>query len=52
MTLSQYQLTETDNIDFESIMKELNIPPVAIKYNEKNKLKIREVKKVSSSLKK
>ncbi len=52
MKLSQYQLTETDNIDFESILKELNIPPVVIKYNEKNKLQIREVKKVSSSIQK
>ncbi len=52
MGLSQYQLTETDCIDFESILKELNIPPIANKYNEKNKVKIREVKKVSSSIKK
>jgi ribosomal protein S8 len=52
MGLSQYQLTETDYIDFESILKKLSIPPVTIKYNEKNKLKIKEVKKVSRSIKK
>jgi hypothetical protein len=52
MNISQYKLTETDYDDLGTIFKLLNIPPVNIKYSNKNNIKTREVKKVSSSIKK
>lgn len=52
MGLSQYHLTENDRIDFEFILKELSISPVEIKDNKKSKIKVKRVKKVSSSIEK
>ncbi|KKK40398.1 hypothetical protein LCGC14_2517430 [marine sediment metagenome] len=51
MNRSQYTLTEADYDDFDIIFKKLNIPLVPINYSKENKLKIKEVKKVSSSIK-
>ena len=51
MNRSQYTLTEVDYDDFDTIFKKLNIHIVPVNYSKENKLKIKEVKKVSSSIK-
>ncbi len=51
MSRSQYNLTEIDHDDFERIFKKLNIPLVQINYRKENKLEIKKVNKVSSSIK-
>ena len=51
MNKSQYKLTEIDHDDFDNIFEKLNISPVRINKNEENKLNIKKVKKVSSSIK-